>query len=326
MSERGTITEWDAAQGWGSLRLDDGTELRFKHNACADGMTPAIGAVVYVLEHLPYLGAERRATAISPTAIPAPTPFDGVRFRSEVEAELVLRITREVGRFFDSRPHGRVPHFDRVLAELGIAVDTSILDTNEAPLVLYEPEALGAWTPFDPCFVSFGGSDGDAWGALCHPALLARGEAPIVMWSHDGAPITFEAPTFAAWLPLRAAETESAAWLAARGVIAPAPAPAPTDTLAAAVRAIVAGEPPAVAEERAALAAYLGCAWTDWDGRVARLDELIAIYRRLGWPAPLIERAVVQRASVVAEGAHAAAVARITREHRAAYPDVYRDG
>lgn len=320
MSERGKITEWDPARGWGTIRLDGGAELRFKQTACLDGTPPAVGAVIYVHEQQPYLGTQRRATAISATATPVP----GVRFRAELETELHDRITRELGRYFDPRPYGRVAHFDRVLAQLGVAVNTAALAVDEEPLgVLYEPENLVAATPFDPCFVAFGGRDGDAWGALCYPTLLARGECPIVAWSHDGEPIAFEAPSFAHWLTVRAAaalpdRTVRAAWLADRGIAAPAPGP--TAPLEQAVRAIVAGGPPAVSEERGALAAYLTSGPHE---HVHRLDALIAVYRRLDWPAPLVERALVQRASLLAEEAHAAAVARITREHRAAHPDVY---
>ncbi len=323
MSERGAIIEWDPARGWGTIRLDRGAELRFKETACLDGTPPAVGAVIYVLEQQPYLGAQRRATAISATATSVP----GVRFRAEVETELHERITRELGRYFDPRPYGRVAHFDRTLAQLGVAVSTMALAADEEPLgVRYEPEELVAAPPFDPCFVAFGGRDGDALGALCHPTLLARGECPIVAWSHEGEPIAVEAPSFAHWLIVRAAavfpdRVPRAAWLAERGITAPAPVA--TAPLEEAVRAIVAGGPPAVVEERGLLAAYLT---SRADEHVHRLDALIAVYRRLAWPAPLIERALVQRASLVAEAAHAAAVARITREHRAAYPDVYGPG
>ena len=94
-----------------------------------------------------------------------------------------------------------------------------------------------------------------------------------------------------------------------------------TTALKRSVRAIARGLPPAMAEERTALEAYVT---SDKSNRLARLDALIASYRMLRWPAMLIHRAEVQRAVVVAEAAHDAEVARITREHHAAHPDLYQ--
>ncbi len=321
MSERGTITEWDAARAWGTIRLDrGGPELRFNENACAEGMTCNVGTVVFVFEHVPYIGGQRRATSISPTEVPALTSFERVELRSELDRELTARLIRDVGRSFDPAPFEHVPHIDHVLAQFGIQIATTILDDGEEPLgIAYQPKGLVAWTPFDPCFVAFGGIDGDAWGVLCHPWLLARGEAPIVKWDHEGEPIAFEAATFAHWLAKRATSATRKAWLASRGFLAPGRTS--TQPLAESVRAIVAGNFPAETEERLALDAYV---WCDPSDRLARLDALIAIYRKLRWPAMLIERAEVQRAVVVAQAAHDAEVDRITREHHAAHPDVYR--
>ena len=285
--------------------------MRFKHNACEDGVTCAVGAIVFVQEHLPYLGKQRRATSISAT--PAPTAADAVLF-VRLDRALIDRITREIGRFFDPRPFEGVSHFDRVLAQLGIAVDTSVLAVGEEPLgVIHRPEELVAWTPFDPCFVAFGGRDGDAWGAMCHPALLARGEAPIAHWSHAGAPIRFEAATFAEWAAQRTAARER------DDDDDDEPAALPPPPLATAVRAIVAGSPPGLADEQRALAAYLEYLWTDFTreprrGAGRRTEQL-------AWPAVLVERRGAARAGGRRRAAHAAAVARITREHPRGYPD-----
>jgi hypothetical protein len=319
MSDHGRITEWDKDRGWGTIRLDAGTELRFNDNACSDGVTRKVGAEVWVAEHVPYIGGKRRATAVHATAAGRLTPFERVKKKSELDQALTERLIRETGRAFDPGPFERVPHLDRELAKFGIEIDTTILDTDEfEPLgVVYQPEALVAWVPFDPCFVAFAGIDGDAWGVLCHPALLAAGEAPIVKWDHEGEPLAFEAPTFAHWLAKRGSSAKRKAWLAKRGF--EPPAPVSTTALAKRVRAIVGGLPPAMAEERIALDTYLA----ERDDRIGRLDVLIAQYRILRWPAMLVRRAEVQRAVLVAQAAHDTEVARITREHHLAHPDIY---
>jgi hypothetical protein len=320
MSECGTITEWDGASGWGTIRLDAGSELRFNRNACSEGVSHEIGAKVWVAAHVPYVGGKRRATAVHATSAAELTPFDRIKKRSELDQVLTERLIRELGRGFEAEPYERVPHIDRELAQFGIVIDTTVLDTDEhEPLgIVYQPEELVAWTPFDPCFVAFGGIDGDAWGALCYPALLARGEAPIVMWEHTVEPIAFEAATFSHWLAKRASSAKRKTWLAQRGFVAPARVS--TTALAKDVRAIVDGRWPAIGEERTALAAYLT---SETDERIARLDALIDVYRMLRWPAMIVRRAEVQRGVLVAREAYDGEVARIRGEHHRAHPDVY---
>jgi hypothetical protein len=325
MSEHGVIIEWDEGRGWGAIQLDDGTVVAFNKNACGKGVVCAVDNEIWVAKHVPYIGGKRRATSVQANAEATLTPLDLVKRKSELDEELRQKLNVAYKGFW-SRRDERVPHVDGQLAQLGIDVDTTILgdDANETLGVAYQPEKLVARTPFDPCLIAFAGIDSYAWCFFCYPPLLARGEAPVVKWDHDLLTVTFEAATFPHWLAKRAKSNKRASWLAARGFLAPDPVP--TTAMAKAVHALVidagglytGGDLP----DRLAGLDYTTSAEAD---RLARLDDLLACYRALGWPDVLVRRAEVQRELVVVRRAHDAEVARITREHHLAHPDLYPD-
>lgn len=324
VSERGVITQWEAERGWGSIRLENGTELRFNTNACASGLDCTVGAQVWVAAHVPYVGGQRRATSVQGNARGTLSRLELAKRRAELDQELDDRIMRELGSPL-FKGDENVLHVDELLEELGITLRTSFLDDPDETLgFAYTPDVLGCWVPFDPCLIAFGNRDGDVYCFFCHPTLLARGEVPVVYWDHEGNPVKYLAPNFDEFLRKHATSAKRSEWLYQHGYRPTTSAKVPASIVKQG-RALLADT---TTGDRAFVELYNNCLGND-DAALAVAEELLAYMHGHGWPAPLVARMEKQltwlEAKCAFEARYAVAKAAIEEAHRAAHPEVYAD-
>lgn len=215
---KGTITSWQPDDSIGRITLPSGEEIRFGHSACV-GLRPALGAEVWVVEVAPHPLGGLRAKVLNATGEVTPDRATAAlaaheareKLRPEVEAE-VEKIKAEASEALASRTppwelakragvdlapleelRARMaPDEVAALASSIPALDAAGEIANE--MRLYELEWATAWSYLeiwtDPCFVPFAAEGGNHLGLLAHPAILAAGHAPPVIFRlHEHDPV-----------------------------------------------------------------------------------------------------------------------------------------
>lgn len=217
---KGTITSWQPDDSIGRITLSTGEEIRFGHSACV-GLRPTLGAEVWVVEVAPHPLGGLRAKVLNSTgeatvdrATAALAAHEArEKLRPEIEQE-VERVKAEAAETLSRRRQpwevargagaeqdiaaiealrARLPR-DEIAALVSSVPALDAQGEIGKDLRLYDLEWASAWTFLeiwtDPCFVPFAAEGGNHLGLFIHPAILAAGHSPPVLFRlHEHDPV-----------------------------------------------------------------------------------------------------------------------------------------